>query len=75
MDGKKTKFRQIYDKLPACTVVKKAPKSEWVRRMADLCRVHPTTVRCWIAGTQKPDSLRISILAKELRVPENELFN
>lgn len=70
---KKSTFRTIYDKLPAQKVV--APKTEWIKRMADICKVHPTTVRCWLAGTQKPDALRISLLSKELGVPENELFN
>lgn len=70
---KKSTFRKIYDALPPQKVV--APKSEWIRRMADICKVHPATVRCWLAGTQKPDALRISILAKELGVSENELFN
>lgn len=70
---KKSTFRQIYDKLPAQKVV--APKTEWIKRMADICKVHPTTVRCWLAGTQKPDALRISLLSQELGVPENELFN
>ncbi len=72
----KSKFRQIYDSLPPCVkVVKSAPKSEWIKRMAEICKVHPATVRCWIYGTQKPDALRISILSKELGIPENELFN
>ena len=70
---KKSTFRAIYDKLPAQKVV--APKTEWIKRMADICKVHPTTVRCWLAGTHKPDALRISLLSKELGVAENELFN
>lgn len=70
---KKSTFRKIYDKLPSQKVV--APKTEWIKRMAGICKVHPTTVRCWLAGTQKPDALRISLLSKELGVPENELFN
>ena len=70
---KKSTFRKIYDKLPAQKV--EAPKTEWIKRMADICKVHPTTVRCWLAGTQKPDALRISLLSQELGVPENELFN
>ena len=70
---KKSTFRKIYDNLPAQKVV--APKTEWIKRMADICKVHPTTVRCWLAGTQKPDALRISLLSKELGVAENELFN
>lgn len=75
MEKEKSTFRKIYDELPACKVVKTAPKSVWVKKMAEICMVHPTTVRCWLAGTQKPDALRISLLSKELGVPENELFN
>lgn len=70
--GKST-FRKIYDELPERKVT--APKSVWIKKIADLCMVHPTTVRCWLAGTQKPDALRISLLSKELGVAENELFN
>lgn len=70
--GKST-FRKIYDKLPAQKRV--APKTEWINRMAEITMVHPVTVRCWLAGTQKPDALKTSILAKELGVPEDELFN
>lgn len=69
----KSKFRTIYDRLPEKKSI--APKSEWIRKIADLCKVHPTTVRCWLAGTQRPDALRTSIISKELGVPENELFN
>lgn len=70
--SKKTKFRQIYDALPPKTDV--APKTKFIRRIAELCKVHEVTVRCWIAGAQKPDKLKISLIAKELGVPENELF-
>lgn len=69
----KSRFRQIYDALPERKSV--APKKEWITKMADMCKVHPTTVRCWLAGTQRPDALRTSLLAKELGVGENELFN
>ena len=69
----KCKFRQIYDALPPANV--EAPKTVWVKRIAEICKVHPTTVRCWLAGTQKPDALRREIIAKELGVNENELFN
>lgn len=70
---KKTKFSQFYNALPPKAEV--APKTAFVRKMAALCRVHVVTVRCWIAGTQKPDALKTSIIAKELGIPENELFN
>lgn len=69
---KKTKFRQIYDELPTEKPI--APKSAFVKEIAKLVKVHEVTVRCWIAGTQKPDALKISIIAKHLGVPENELF-
>ena len=69
----KSKFREIYDQLPPQQVV--APKKDWINRMAELCMVHPATVRCWLAGTQRPDALRISLLSKELGVSETELFN
>lgn len=68
----KTRFRQIYDALPPKSEV--APKTAFVRHIASLCRVTEITVRCWLAGTQKPDKLKISLIAKELKVPEKELF-
>jgi len=61
---KKTRFRLFYDALPPKAEV--APKT--------LCKVHEVTVRCWIAGTQKPDALKTSIISKELGIPEQELF-
>ena len=70
----KSKFREIYDALPPRNV-QLAPKTAWVKKIAELCKVHDVTVRCWLAGTQKPDALRISLIAKELGVKENELFN
>lgn len=69
---KKTKFRQIYDALPSKAPI--APKSAFVKKIAALCKVHEVTVRCWIAGTQKPDALKTSIISKELGIPEQELF-
>ena len=70
---KKTKFRQYYDKLPPRTEI--APKSDFVRKIAKLCMVSEKTVRSWLAGTQKPNPLCTSIIAKELGINENELFN
>lgn len=70
---KKTRFRLFYDALPPKAEV--APKSAFVKEIAKLVKVHEVTVRCWIAGTQKPDALKTSIIAKHLGVPENELFS
>lgn len=69
---KKTRFRLFYDALPPKAEV--APKTAFVKKIAALCKVHEVTVRCWIAGTQKPDALKTSIISKELGIPEQELF-
>lgn len=69
---KKTKFRQFYDALPPKAEI--APKTAFVKKIAAMCKVHEVTVRCWIAGTQKPDALKTSIIAQELGIPEQELF-
>lgn len=63
---KKTKFRQFYDALPPKAEI--APKTAFVKKIAALCKVHEVTVRCWIAGTQKPDALKTSIISKELGI-------
>lgn len=69
---KKSKFRQFYDALPTQRPV--APKSAFVKEIAALCKVHEITVRCWIAGTQKPDALKTSLIAQKLNLPEEGLF-
>lgn len=72
MKQTKTNFRKIYEALPTSRVV--SPKKEWVEGVAKAARVHPTTVRCWLAGTQKPDALRTEIVAKHLGVSTDNLF-
>ena len=70
---KKSVFRQIYDTLPAERP--QAPKTAWVNEIAAVAKVHPVTVRCWLAGTQRPDELRTDIIARHLGVSAKELFN
>lgn len=53
---KKNQFRQIYDALPPRAVA--APKARWVERMAEVAMVSTKTVRCWLAGVQKPDAIK-----------------
>lgn len=65
-------LREMYDELPARQV--EAPKTKFVNDLAELCKVHPKTVRCWIYGTQQPDALRKSMIAKHLGISENKLF-
>ena len=69
---KKSKFREMYDQLPESTHV--APKTEWIKKIAQICLVHPTTVRCWLAGTQQPDALKKKLISDELKVPVEQLF-
>lgn len=69
---RKSVFRKIYDALPEKAPV--APKTAWINKIADLVKVHPTTVRCWLAGTQRPDPLRTGMIADFLGVPPEDLF-
>lgn len=67
-----TRFRAIYEALPKKAFL--APRKVWIAEMCELVKVHPTTVRCWLAGAQRPDPLRTAILAKHLGVKPEELF-
>ena len=60
-------FTQMYKSLPERSSIK-APKTEFVEKVAKITKKSVKTVRCWIAGTQKPDAL------KEFKVPAKYLF-
>ena len=66
-------FKAHYDALPRKAEI--APKTKFVREIAKLCYKSEKTVRCWIAGTQKPDKQDRVILSKHLNIPENQLFD
>ncbi|MDH6307983.1 hypothetical protein M2451_002502 [Dysgonomonas sp. PFB1-18] len=66
-------FAQIYKGLPERTEVK-APKTAFVERIAEITKKSTKTVRCWIAGVQRPDALCQSLIEKELGVPGEYLF-
>lgn len=66
-------FRQIYNDLQDRSAVK-APKTEFVERIASLTMKSTKTVRCWIAGVQKPDALTLSVIEKDLGIPGSVLF-
>ena len=55
-------------------VVSKLLKTEFVEKVAKITKKSVKTVRCWIAGTQKPDALAQSVLEKEFKVPAKYLF-
>lgn len=71
-EKKKGKFREIYDGLPQKEFV--APKTKFIQEICELCMVSKNTVYCWLAGTQKPDRLRTSMIAKKLGVDAESLF-
>ena len=66
-------FTQMYKNLPERSSIK-APKTEFVEKVAKITKKSVKTVRCWIAGTQKPDALAQSVLEKEFKVPAKYLF-
>lgn len=66
-------FKDYYDALPP--KAPKAPKTEFVLRMAKLCKREPQTIRMWLSGRQRPDALAQSVIAKELGASESELFS
>ena len=49
-------------------------KIEILEKVAKITKKSVKTVRCWIAGTQKPDALAQSVLEKEFKVPAKYLF-
>lgn len=65
-------FRGYYNRLGAKEV--KAPKKEFIERIANICKVSTKTVRGYLAETYQPDALRKEIISKELRIPEAVLF-
>lgn len=66
-------FRQLYNSLPDRSVVK-APKTEFVHRIAKATMKSTKTVRGWLAGTYIPDPLSQSVIEKELGIPCKYLF-
>lgn len=66
-------FRGYYEALPD-RKVSKAPKSAFVDRIAEVTMKSTKTVRCWLAGVQKPDALAQAVIEKELNIPASELF-
>ena len=66
-------FRGYYDALPD-RKISKAPKSAFVDRIAEITMKSTKTIRCWFAGTQKPDALAQAMIEKELGIPASELF-
>lgn len=53
---------------------KETEKDVFIREIAEACYVSPSTVRCWIAGTYRPDPLKQSIIASKLGSSPKLLF-
>lgn len=69
----KSRFRKFYDDLPERNVV--APKANFIREIADLCKVTTQTVRMWLYGQQKPDLIKQTLISERTGIPVEELFN
>lgn len=65
-------FPDYYKQLPQRKVT--APKADFIRDIAKLCKRAPYTVRMWIGGKQRPDALAQSVIAKYMGIPAHELF-
>jgi hypothetical protein len=60
-----------YDSLPKLS----APKTNFVREVANKCNVVEATVRLWIKGDTKPsDEKHLKILSEITGIPTNKLF-
>ena len=71
-DTKKTTFRDYYRSLEGRRTV--APKKQFIEEMAALCLVSTKTIRCYLAGSYRPDALRRRLISERLGIPEEELF-
>jgi len=64
-------LQQFYEQIPEPT----APKSDWVRMVAEKLEVSEATVRSWIQGRNKPRHPSLLRGLSEITgIPENELF-
>lgn len=70
-ESEKMTFRGYYFGLPEKS---ESPRARFIREMSELCLVSETTVRCWIAGEYRPDSLKRSLIAEKLGVNPDILF-
>lgn len=64
-------FAEIYHNLPRQA---KAPKQAFVEDIAELCCCSQQTVRMWIQGVQRPDSLKQKLISEHLGVNVEVLF-
>jgi hypothetical protein len=69
----KNGLRKYYDSLPERQHV--APKKEFIKHLAEITKVYEGTVRGWLYGAFKPDALRQDIIAKDLGMTVEELFD
>ncbi len=68
-----TTFRDYYQQLPSNKEI--SPRQKFIKRISEITKKSEKTIRCWISGSQKPDTLTQSIIEKELNIPCDELFS
>ncbi len=66
-------FKDYYNELPKPTK-RPAPKTEFINKVMDICRVSEQTVRMWLQGTRGPSAIYRKIISEYLNIPEKELF-
>lgn len=65
-------LKEYYDKLPERVV--KAPKTEFIKELADMCRVKTITVRHWLYQRRTPDQLKKELISDKLGIKIEDLF-
>ena len=63
------KFRELY-KASGNTMARR----EWVLNLAQLTNRMPSTIKQWLQGISQPTPKTAELVARELRVPAEELF-
>lgn len=64
-------LESYYDNLPKPT----PPKTDFVKRVAEKCKVGEGTVRLWIRGVSAPSNPEyIAVLVEETGIPAENLF-
>lgn len=71
-EREKMTFRGQYFSLP--DKAPETPKEKFIREIMETCLVSKSTVRCWIAGEYRPDSLKRNLISKKLGIEPEILF-
>lgn len=71
-ENEKMTFRGHYFSLPDKS--NETPKEKFIREIMETCLVSKSTVRCWLSGEYKPDTLKRALIAEKLGSKPEILF-